>query len=204
MCPHINLSSRYPWNQLKVDFVKNQHSLQEEIERIRHVSTVTTDITWSTSDSRGDESDFIFSLSDISRKIVAMGVTRETEKVDTYPPQEILQRPNEGSVQSDIKYIPTFQSTGRHTDTSPEDLSQRWHISVSRAIKTLKHATHKLLRSAILPLSQRYRSDQMFDRETLARKWSTDTMDSRSKTISGNRYAQVFSNDKYFAKSYPM
>ena len=83
--------------------MKTQHSLQEEIERIRHVSTVTTDITWSTSDSRGDESDFIFSLSDISRKIVAMGVTRETEKVDTYPPQEILQRPNEGSGQSDIK-----------------------------------------------------------------------------------------------------
>ena len=37
-----------------------------------------------------------FSLSDISRKIVAMGMTRETEKVDTYPPQEILQRPNKG------------------------------------------------------------------------------------------------------------
>ena len=96
-CPHINLSIRHPWNPSKVDFVKNQHSLQEEIERIWHVSTVTTDITWSTAERRGDKSGFIFILSDISRKISAIGVTRETEKVDTSPPQENLQRPNEGS-----------------------------------------------------------------------------------------------------------
>ena len=77
-CHHINLSIRHPWNPSKVDFVKNQHSLQEEIESIRHVNTVTTDITWSTAESRGDESGFIFSLLDISRKIAAMGMTRET------------------------------------------------------------------------------------------------------------------------------
>ena len=29
-------------------------------------------------------------------------------------------------------------------------------------------------------------------------------MDERSKTIARNRYAQVFANDKYFAKPYPM
>ena len=77
-CLHINQSSRHPWNPLKVDFVKNQHSLQEEIEKIWHVSTVTTDITWSTADNRGDKSDFIFSLSDISGKIAAMGMICET------------------------------------------------------------------------------------------------------------------------------
>ena len=130
-CPHINLSSRHPWNTSKVDFVKSQHSLQEEIERIQHVSTVTTDIIWSTSDSCGDKSDFIFSLSNISRKIAAMGMTCETEKVEIYPYQETLQSPNEGSGQSEKKLIPTFQNTGRHTDTSTEYLSQRWHISVS-------------------------------------------------------------------------
>ena len=29
-------------------------------------------------------------------------------------------------------------------------------------------------------------------------------MDRRSKTIAGNRYSQVFANDKYFSKPYPM
>ena len=100
--------------------------------------------------------------------------------------------------------MPNFQSTGIHTDTSPEDLSQRWHIRVYQDIKTLKRTTHKFLRSAILPLSQRYWSDQMFDQKTLAGKWSTNTIDRRGKTISGNRYAQMFAYDKYFAKPYPM
>ena len=99
-----------------------------------------------------------------------MGMTIETEKVDTYPPQETLQIPNKGSGQSGIKEMPTFQGTGRHTDTSPEDLSQRWHISVSQSIKKLKHTTHKFLRSAILPLSRRYRSDRIFDQKTLSGK----------------------------------
>ena len=70
--------------------MKNQQFLQEDIERIRPVSTVTTDITWSTAESCGDKSDLMFSLSDISRKIAAMGMARETEKVDTSPPQETL------------------------------------------------------------------------------------------------------------------
>ena len=89
-------------------------------------------------------------------------------------------------------------------DTSPDDLSQKWHISVSQVIKKLKHTTHKFLRSAILSLSRRCRSDRIFDQKTFAGKRYTDTMDGRSKMIDRNRYAQVFSNDKYFAKPYPM
>ena len=122
--PHINLSSQHPWNPSNLDFFQNQQSLQEEIERIMHASTVTTDITWSTAENCDNESGFIFSLSDISRKISAMGMTRETDKFDTSPPQENLQRQNEGSGQSKIKEMPTFQIKVRHTNTSPEDLSQ--------------------------------------------------------------------------------
>ena len=82
--------------------------MQEEIERIRNGSTVATNITCSIAESRGDESDFIFSLSDISHKIATMGMKHEIEKVDTPPPQETLQRPNKGSGQSDIKEMPIF------------------------------------------------------------------------------------------------
>ena len=132
--------------------------MQEEAERIQLVSTFTTDITWTTSENCDNESGLIFSLSEISRKISTMGMTHETEKVDTSPPQETHLRPNKSSRQSDIKDMPNFQSTGRHMDSSPADLSQRWNISVSQAIKTLKHTTQQFLRSAILPISQRYRS----------------------------------------------
>ena len=73
----------------------------------------------------------------------------------------------------------TFQSFSRHSDTSPQDLSQRWFINISQATQTLKNTTQNLLRSATLPLSRRYRAERMFHRETLNGKWSTDTMGGR-------------------------
>ena len=83
-------------------------------------------------------------------------------------------------------------------------MSERWFISISQAAKTLKSTTQNLLRSAVLPLSRRYRADRMFRRKTLDGQWSTDTLDGRCLSLDGNRYAQVFANEKYFSKIYPM
>ena len=97
-----------------------------------------------------------------------------------------------------------FQSSKRHTDVSPEDLSERWFISIKTAKETLKRTTQRFLRSALLPLSRRYRADRMFEMKRLTGKWSTDTIDGRTKSLDGNRYAQIFANKQYFAKIYPM
>ena len=35
-------------------------------------------------------------------------------------------------------------------------------------------------------------------------QWATDTIDTRCKSLDGNKYAQVFANKRYFAKLYPM
>ena len=78
---------------------------------------------------------------------------------------------------TDVKDLRTFKSSSRHSDVSPEDLSERWFISISHATKTLKSTTQNLLRSAVLPLSRRYRADRMFRQKTLDGQWSTDTLD---------------------------
>ena len=75
----------------------------------------------------------------MTRSIASMKMQPETN--ESLEDEAKLLRPNNGSGQSDVKEVPTFQSEGRHTDTSPEDLSQRWHISVAQAAKTLK-TTH--------------------------------------------------------------
>ena len=105
---------------------------------------------------------------------------------------------------SDIPDTHTFTSATRKSDVSPQALSERWGISISTAIKTLNKSTQKFLRSGILPLSRRYRMDRVFHRKTLAGVWSTDTMDGRSVSLDGNKYAQVFTNKNYFARIYPM
>jgi len=77
-------------------------------------------------------------------------------------------------------------------------------FSLKAATTTLRKTTQRFLRSAILPLSRRYRTDMMFERKTLQGQWSTDTMDGRCKSLDGNRYAQVFANKSYFSRIYPM
>ena len=44
----------------------------------------------------------------------------------------------------------------------------------------------------------------MFHTKTLRGQWATDTIDGRTKSLDGNRYAQIFTSKQYFAKLYPM
>ena len=78
---------------------------------------------------------------------------------------------------SNMHRINTFQSSNRHTDVSPQDLSGRCGISIKTTINTLTKTTQKFLRNAVLPLSQRYRTDKVFQRKTLAGDWSPNTID---------------------------
>ena len=61
-----------------------------------------------------------------------------------------------------IKVQNTFFLSERHKNTTAEDLSKIWSISVAQAALTLKATTQRLKRSALMPLSKRYRADIMF------------------------------------------
>ena len=145
-------------------------------------------------DNDDEEENTLFNLNRMQRLIASMK-TRDNPS---------LARPEVNSGITNVPLTSTFQSSDRHTDVSPQDLSERWCISIPTAIKTLKNTTQKYLRSAILPLSRRYRVDRVFQRKTLSGEWSTDTMYGRCKSLDGNQYAQVFANKNYFAKLYPM
>ena len=110
---------------------------------------------------------------------------------------------NSRDVLDDLPIQNVYSSGKRHLDVSSNELSERWFISPKQAIKTLRKTAQKFLRSAILPLSRRYRADRY--RKALAGKWYTDTMDGSVLSLDCNRYAQVISkNHGYFAKLYPM
>ena len=98
----------------------------------------------------------------------------------------------------------TFISTERHSNTSPEDLSETWGISVQQAKLTLDATTQRHARSAIMPLSRRYRLDRMYEPKRLRCEMSSDTMDPRCEGMHGYRYCQVFSNKSMFCVAYPI
>ena len=188
-CPHVVLSSAHTWDPHKVSFPKAKRSLGEEVGSLRLVSTMNSVARGS--DAILDHNDLLFSLDRMTRRIATLSTLE-------------LVKPSIDPGNSDVPIRNAFQSSTRHTDVTPEDLSERWGISIPTAARTLKKTTQNFLRSAVLPLSRRYRTDRVFSRKTLRGDWSTDTMDARSKSLEGNRYAQVFANKAYFSRIYPM
>ena len=93
-----------------------------------------------------------------------------------------------------IKVQNTFFLSERHTNTTSEDLSERWSISVAQVALTLKATTQRLRRSALMPLRRRYRAYRMFGVKRLNCMMETDTLDARVKSIHGQQYCQVFGN----------
>jgi hypothetical protein len=66
-----------------------------------------------------------------------------------------------------ISATTTFASQKRHSQITSDQLSERWNIGTSQAKNTLEVTTQRGVRSAILPLSRRYRTDRMYNQRKL-------------------------------------
>ena len=77
-------------------------------------------------------------------------------------------------------------------------------IGLDQAILTLKHTTQRFVRSALLPLSRRYKADRIHQLPRLRGEWFTDTVIGPCQSLDGNKYGQIFANEKFFATIYPM
>ena len=108
------------------------------------------------------------------------------------------------TIQQDIPSARTFLSREHHSGITPADISERWYVGMSQANTTLNATTQQLVCSTILPLSRRYQVDRMYERPHIRGTIYTDTMGGWHKSLDGNKYAQVFANDSFFAVSYPM
>jgi hypothetical protein len=191
-CPHAVLLSEYKWDPQNVRFPRASRTVEEEISRT--VGAVMTQDGASTEDPDNNAMDCVFDIGNISKRLIA------SVKVAS-PLRQVSQVETEAQ---DLPPIKTFQSKGRHSSVSPEDLSKRWQIGLEQSKETLKRTTQRVIRLVVMPLARRYRADRMFQTKRLAGKRASDTMDGRVKSLDGNQYAQVFSNGGFFAEVYPM
>ena len=177
--PHIHLSSSATWDPHNVVFPT--HRVEEEGHQTQILSTS------SISTSANDLTSTIHDPANFhSRLISSIQVHSPTKSSEELPS------------------APTFQSKGRHSSVSPQDLSERWFIGLKKAKDTIKNTTQRILRSALLPLARRYRADRMYERPRIRSTIYTDTMDGQHKSLDGNKYAQVFATDFHFSAVYPM
>ena len=183
-CPHVVLTSKAPWDPRAVSFPKPTH-LVEEGKLAQRVSQI-----------RSSRSEAFNSDEFAASNLGIYDVSCLTER--------LIAEVNVTDVMEDVPSRRTFISRDRHSQVSPEELSERWGIGLQQAKNTIKITTQKGVRSAILPLSRRYCADRVFERPLLRGDFYTDTMDARAKSLEGNKYAQVFANRDLFAIAYPM
>ena len=79
-----------------------------------------------------------------------------------------------------------------------------WGIGMNRTKATIECTTQRGSRSAILPLSRRYRADRMYSMKRLNSKFATDTFYSDYKSINQNTCAQIYSHKNGFSAVYPL
>jgi hypothetical protein len=209
--PHITLCGKQPWNPREIKFPGISSLEQEEIEvrNIRALSTAEHEVEL---EEQVQDEDLLFDINqfrdrtissarithaDMERKIQAARI-HEIQRKELPP---IIPGPLE---EHELTPPHTFLSKDRHSNTTPETLSERWGLSVAQAALTLRATTRRLIRSALMPLARRYRTDRMFDVNRLEGTFATDTMDMRCKSIHGEKFCQVFANKEFFAAAYPI
>ena len=128
-------------------------------------------------------------------------------QIQTRPQNSQSKEPQNGQEEEqaetlkDIGLPRTLLSSKRHSSTAPEDVSERWGISLAQATLTLKATTQKLVRSAVMPLARRHRADHMFDVRRVHGMMPTDIMDARCNSIHAEKYLRVFGNREFFVEA---
>ena len=104
----------------------------------------------------------------------------------------------------DLPTRQSYTSNDRHSKITAELIADRFAIGLQTARATMKATLMKGTRSALLPLSRRYRSDRIYSIKRLQGKFSTDTLYFKRKTLTGNIGCQLFSHKSGFTAVYPI
>ena len=118
--------------------------------------------------------------------------------------ERIIANVNVRSDDADVPRRRTLVSTERHLGIDPATIAELWGIGYNKAKATIEATMQRGIRSALLPLSRRYKADRMYKMKTLDAKFATDTLYAEEKSLLQNTCAQIYSNKVGFGVCYPM
>ena len=105
----------------------------------------------------------------------------------------------------EARRIAGLSSKDRGPTLTKEILSRRWGIGLDTAHRTLTATTQNGIRRVIHPVERRYRTRQSHLRfPTLNTRFYTDTMFATTKSLRGNKCAQIFTNGAGYDLFFPM
>ena len=193
-CAHIEMTSPHQWNPESVHLGSTSTtSRQPQVRQLSsiHISenpyTTITHTIYEYANHASDEA----TLHNIDETLLMTNDYRQISGAQARGGDDIPARR-------------TYTSTQRHSAVTSQSLSEHWGIGIKRAQATLDATTQRGTRSAILPISRRYRADRMYRVKRLEGKFSTDTLYADIKSLKQNIYAQVFSHKAGLAVCYPL
>ena len=194
-CSHISMTSQREWNPTQIALGEISSSTQAphavsvgEAFVSYTPSSCDSPLIFHYDDAVGDD----YLLHSVNPSLVELR-ERLISQIDISPTRL-----------DDIPARRTFVSHDRHSKLSAENVSECWGIGIKRAQQTLMATTQRGTRSAILPLSRRYRADRRFNLKRLNAKFSTDTLYADIKSLHQNIAAQIYSHKVGFAACYPI
>ena len=105
---------------------------------------------------------------------------------------------------SDILARRKFVSHSQNLKSPAELISNLWCIVIKKSKATVEATIQQGAKSAILPLSRRYRSNRVYIFNRLNSWFSIDTLFSEIKSLNQNVCAQVFCHKVGFSATYPI
>lgn len=155
-CEHIELTDAQPWEPHTVTLGKVMRK-EAMSTRVRCISTTymsehpmsyNTHNKYEYEDNKADET-ILHSINPI--------LTNLKERI--IKSMDINNTVHDG----DVPIRRTFVSTDRHGKLNALQIADRWNIGLRRAAATIRATTQHGKRSAILPISRRYRADRMYN-----------------------------------------
>ena len=197
-CPHVDMTSSTLWNPSDVTMIQATHQGGGMHPWKRRVATVESGPYNSCISEYVNPCADVTLMDAIDPSLVNLG--------DGLTSMQRRVMAQIGTVydQTDTPGRRTFVSDERHLKVTAQVLAERFGISIPRAQRTLQVTTQRGVRSAILPISRRYRADRMFSVKRLNGKFATDTAYGKVKSLRGNIGSQLFSHKCGFKVCYPL
>lgn len=124
----------------------------------------------------------------IQRKESTVAVKRAT--AEGGPTKRLLHRAN--------RSMSKVRANARHSSITVEHIARTMRIGIDKAKQMLKATTQKGVRTAVHPITRRYRVDHLdLHRNKLAGRWYVDWISAGVKSLAQNKGAFVFSNGTY-------
>jgi len=191
-CEHIHMTSSSLWNPSDVIMVQEMAQGGQSPWKRRREFCLPNEMRYEYLDPNSDEA----LLHEIDPSLVLM-TERLTKRQRISQVETVFE-------QADAPARRTFVSDERHTKVSAELIAERFGIGPIRAQRTLRVTTQRGIRSAILPISRRYRADRIFGIKRLNGKFATDTAYGKLRSLRSNVGSQLYSHKCGFKVAYPV